>query len=119
MGDERRATFPPILKRFSWTLAAPIKEEKYSRMTSDSIANNYSPSARDISIKELKIASCSYFHFNILHYPHFAMQMANLQRIPFSSHKITTASSQVSAYVKDTALYLYIVKEKQLTGVCS
>ncbi|KAL7754340.1 hypothetical protein RI367_000321 [Sorochytrium milnesiophthora] len=46
--------FPPILKRFSWTKAAPIKEERYSRAASDSIGNNYSPLAQDLSIRSGK-----------------------------------------------------------------
>ncbi|KAI9217055.1 dynein heavy chain, N-terminal region 2-domain-containing protein, partial [Blastocladiella britannica] len=48
------ASFPPILKRFSWTLAAPLKEERYSRFTSDSIGNNYSPYAANLSVRDLK-----------------------------------------------------------------
>ncbi|KNE55583.1 hypothetical protein AMAG_01474 [Allomyces macrogynus ATCC 38327] len=51
---DRNHLFPQILKRFSWTVAAPYKEERYSRMTSDSIANNYSPAARDLCIKDIK-----------------------------------------------------------------
>ncbi|ORZ39485.1 dynein heavy chain and region D6 of dynein motor-domain-containing protein [Catenaria anguillulae PL171] len=48
------ASFPPILKRFSWTMAAPLKEERYTRMISDSIANNYSPLASGLSVRELR-----------------------------------------------------------------
>jgi dynein heavy chain len=44
---------PPILKKFSWTRAAPYKEEKYFRGVSDSIGNNFSPSAMDLNIKEV------------------------------------------------------------------
>ncbi|XP_023932407.1 dynein heavy chain 3, axonemal [Lingula anatina] len=40
---------PKILQRGSWTLAAPIKEEKYVRHVSDSIGNNYSPTARHLT----------------------------------------------------------------------
>ncbi len=44
---------PPLLKKFSWTKAAPYKEEQYHRNLSDSIGNNYSPRAVDLKIKEL------------------------------------------------------------------
>ncbi|XP_064633532.1 dynein axonemal heavy chain 3-like isoform X2 [Lineus longissimus] len=40
---------PKILHRGSWTQAAPIKEQKYFRHVSDSIGNNYSPNARDLT----------------------------------------------------------------------
>ncbi|KAI9189908.1 hypothetical protein H9P43_001341 [Blastocladiella emersonii ATCC 22665] len=52
--DGINAVFPPILKRFSWTQAAPLKEERFSRMTSDSIANNYSPAASHLSVREMR-----------------------------------------------------------------
>jgi dynein heavy chain len=42
---------PVLLKRFSWTKAAPFKEERYHRKVSDSIANNYSPRAVDLTTK--------------------------------------------------------------------
>ncbi|XP_061419052.1 uncharacterized protein LOC133349531 [Lethenteron reissneri] len=40
---------PRILQRGSWTLAVPSKEEQFFRSVSDSIGNNYSPTARDLS----------------------------------------------------------------------
>ncbi|XP_031754732.1 dynein heavy chain 3, axonemal [Xenopus tropicalis] len=40
---------PKILQRGAFTQAAPFKEEKFHRHVSDSIANNYSPAARDFS----------------------------------------------------------------------
>jgi dynein heavy chain len=49
--DLEKAELPPLLKKFSWTLTAPFKEEKYQRLVSDSIANNYSPSASHLSLK--------------------------------------------------------------------
>ena len=42
---------PPLLKKFSWTRAAPYKEERYFRGVSDSIGNNYSPHAMDLNLK--------------------------------------------------------------------
>ena len=44
---------PPLLKHFSWTRAAPFKEEKHHRAVSDTIGNNYSPWAADLSVKVL------------------------------------------------------------------
>jgi dynein heavy chain len=44
---------PPLLKKFSWTKAAPFKEEQYYRNVSDSIGNNYSPAAADLKMREL------------------------------------------------------------------
>ncbi|XP_078276213.1 dynein axonemal heavy chain 3-like [Rhinoraja longicauda] len=40
---------PKILQRGARTQAAPCKEEKFFRNVSDSIGNNYSPAARDVS----------------------------------------------------------------------
>jgi dynein heavy chain len=45
---------PPILKGASWTKAAPFKEEKYARTPSESIANNYTPSASNIKLRALR-----------------------------------------------------------------
>ncbi len=42
---------PPLLKPFSWTKAAPYKEEKHFRGVSDSIGNNFSPFAKDLTLK--------------------------------------------------------------------
>lgn len=41
------------MKGTSWTLAAPFKEEKFHRTPSESIANNYTPSASDLKLKDL------------------------------------------------------------------
>ena len=49
----RHSEHPPIMKGTSWTLAAPFKEQKYHRTPSESIANNYTPSASDLKIREL------------------------------------------------------------------
>ncbi|KAL4226014.1 hypothetical protein ACF0H5_014001 [Mactra antiquata] len=40
---------PQILERGSWTKAAPIKEKKHHCHVSDSIGNNYSPNARNLT----------------------------------------------------------------------
>ena len=49
----RNSEHPPIMKGTSWTLAAPFKEQKYHRTPSESIANNYTPSASDLKLKDL------------------------------------------------------------------
>lgn len=41
------------MKGTSWTLASPFKEQKYHRSPSESIANNYTPSASDLKLKDL------------------------------------------------------------------
>ena len=48
---------PPIMKRMSWTRAAPFKEERFHRTPSESIANNYTPSASNLKIRNLRIRS--------------------------------------------------------------
>ncbi|KAJ3297193.1 Dynein heavy chain 3, axonemal [Borealophlyctis nickersoniae] len=48
-----QASLPPLLKHFSWTRAAPFKEEKHHRLVSDTIGNNYSPRAADLSSRHL------------------------------------------------------------------
>jgi dynein heavy chain len=40
---------PQILERGSWTKAAPIKEKKHHIQVSDSIGNNYSPTASHLT----------------------------------------------------------------------
>ncbi|NXN55853.1 DYH3 protein, partial [Rynchops niger] len=52
--------YPPLMQQASWTLAAPFKEQSYYRSPSDSIANNYTPTARDLNLKnvhKLKLSS--------------------------------------------------------------
>jgi dynein heavy chain len=44
---------PPIMKGTSWTIAAPFKETKFHRTPSESIANNYTPSASGLKLKDL------------------------------------------------------------------
>lgn len=41
------------MKDMSWTQAAPYKETMYHRTPSESIANNYTPSANEVKIKNL------------------------------------------------------------------
>jgi dynein heavy chain len=41
------------LKKISWTIASPFKEDRHHRLISDSIGNNYSPTANDLSMKQL------------------------------------------------------------------
>ncbi|KAJ3238670.1 Dynein heavy chain 3, axonemal [Chytriomyces hyalinus] len=49
--DLDQANLPALLKTFSWTRAAPFKEERFNRQVSDSIGNNYSPRACDLTAK--------------------------------------------------------------------
>ncbi|XP_018409373.1 PREDICTED: dynein heavy chain 3, axonemal-like [Nanorana parkeri] len=44
---------PKLLQHGAFTRAVPFKEEKFHRHVSDSIANNYSPAARDFSTHSL------------------------------------------------------------------
>ena len=44
---------PPLLKDASWTLAAPKKEERFHRSPSESIANNFSPAASNLKMRQL------------------------------------------------------------------
>ncbi|KAM8960487.1 dynein axonemal heavy chain 3 [Pelodytes ibericus] len=49
----KHSHYPPLLQGTSWTLAPPFKEQRYHRNPSNSIANNYSPSARSLKLGEL------------------------------------------------------------------
>ncbi|XP_046326217.1 dynein axonemal heavy chain 3-like [Haliotis rufescens] len=49
----RNSEHPPLMKGTSWTLAAPFKEQKYHRSPSESIANNYTPTASDLKLRDL------------------------------------------------------------------
>ncbi|KAJ3092439.1 Dynein heavy chain 3, axonemal [Quaeritorhiza haematococci] len=53
MIDLAHVGLPPLLKKFSWTRAAPFKEEKYHRAVVDSIANNFTPTAAELSVKHI------------------------------------------------------------------
>lgn len=44
---------PPLMQTKSWNLAVPFIEQKYSHTPSESIANNYTPSAKNLKIKNL------------------------------------------------------------------
>ncbi|XP_069839891.1 dynein axonemal heavy chain 3 isoform X1 [Dendropsophus ebraccatus] len=47
------SSYPPLMQSKSWTLAAPFKEQRYHRNPSNSIANNYSPTARDLKLGDI------------------------------------------------------------------
>uniref|UniRef100_X1ZK09 Uncharacterized protein n=2 Tax=Capitella teleta TaxID=283909 RepID=X1ZK09_CAPTE len=49
----RHSEHPPIMKSTSWTKAAPYKEQKHHRSPSESIANNYTPTASDLKLKDI------------------------------------------------------------------
>ena len=44
---------PPLMKAVSWTRAAPYKEERHHRSPSESIANNFTPSASNLKLRHL------------------------------------------------------------------
>ena len=44
---------PKIITRGALTLATPVKEEKNHKKTSDIIANNYSPKAKNLNARML------------------------------------------------------------------
>ncbi|KAI9206289.1 dynein heavy chain and region D6 of dynein motor-domain-containing protein [Polychytrium aggregatum] len=56
VGDLEDAGLPPLLKTFSWTRAAPFKEERHHRAISDSIGNNYSPYATNLSVRHISVS---------------------------------------------------------------
>ncbi|XP_055507859.1 dynein axonemal heavy chain 3 [Leucoraja erinacea] len=45
--------YPPIMQDISWPLAIPFKEQRYHRSPSESIGNNYTPTANNLKIKDL------------------------------------------------------------------
>ncbi|XP_053550231.1 dynein axonemal heavy chain 3 [Bombina bombina] len=49
----KHSNYPPLMQNPSWTLAAPFKELRFHRNPSNSIANNYSLTARDLKLAEL------------------------------------------------------------------
>ncbi|XP_068100920.1 dynein axonemal heavy chain 3 [Hyperolius riggenbachi] len=49
----KHGNFPPLMQSQSWTLAAPFKEQRFHRNPSNSIANNYSPTARNLKLGEI------------------------------------------------------------------
>ncbi|XP_028942182.1 dynein heavy chain 3, axonemal-like, partial [Antrostomus carolinensis] len=56
----KNSRYPPLMQQASWTLAAPFKEQSYHRSPSDSIANNYTLTARDLNLKNVhKLQSSS------------------------------------------------------------
>ena len=44
---------PPLMQPKSWNLAVPFREQRYSHTPSESIANNYTPSANELKVKSL------------------------------------------------------------------
>jgi dynein heavy chain len=44
---------PPLMQSKSWNLAVPFREQRFSHTPSESIANNYTPTANDLKIKNL------------------------------------------------------------------
>ncbi|CAH8611141.1 unnamed protein product [Schistosoma intercalatum] len=49
----RNATHPPLMNSFTLTKASPFKEQKYWRSPSQSIGNNFSPNAANLSMQSL------------------------------------------------------------------
>ncbi|XP_026560379.1 dynein heavy chain 3, axonemal [Pseudonaja textilis] len=46
--------YPTLMQRASWMLAVPLKEQCHFRTPSNSIANNYTLTARDLKMKDLQ-----------------------------------------------------------------
>jgi len=44
---------PPLMQSKSWNLAVPFREQRFSHTPSESIANNYTPTANDLKIQNL------------------------------------------------------------------
>jgi hypothetical protein len=44
---------PPLMQSKSWNLAVPFKEQRFTHTPSESIANNYTPTANELKIKSL------------------------------------------------------------------
>lgn len=63
---QKHGEHPPIM-RASWTQAAPFKEQKYYRTPSQSIGNNYTPTASDLTMNDM---------------PRIKREMSFLQRTP-------------------------------------
>ncbi|XP_062999548.1 dynein axonemal heavy chain 3 [Elgaria multicarinata webbii] len=51
---QKSSYYPFLMQRASWMLAAPFKEQRYFRSPSNSIANNYTLTARDLKMKDLQ-----------------------------------------------------------------
>lgn len=49
----KHGEYPPIMKTSSWTKAAPYKETPFHRTPSESIANNFTPTAQELKIRTL------------------------------------------------------------------
>ncbi|OCT61613.1 dynein heavy chain 3, axonemal [Xenopus laevis] len=49
----KHSNYPPLMQSRSWTLASPFKEHRFHRSPSNSIGNNFSPTARDLKLTEL------------------------------------------------------------------
>ncbi|CAH2307188.1 dynein heavy chain 3, axonemal [Pelobates cultripes] len=56
----KHSHYPPLMQSTSWTLAAPFKEQRYHRNPSNSIANNYTPTARDLKLSKLSVYLLTY-----------------------------------------------------------
>jgi dynein heavy chain len=65
--DLEKAQLPLLLKEFSWTRAAPYKEERFHRLVSDSIGNNFTPTAANLNMSLLsKRTSASGGNFHVI-----------------------------------------------------
>ncbi|KAI3380917.1 hypothetical protein SNEBB_002522 [Seison nebaliae] len=51
----KKAQYPPILQQSSWTIASPYKEQAFFHRPTEAIANNYSPAANHLRLKELLV----------------------------------------------------------------
>nr|XP_026696681.1 dynein heavy chain 3, axonemal [Ciona intestinalis] len=51
----KNSAHPPIMQGWSWTLLSPFKEQRHHRSPSESIANNYTPTAANIKIRDIPV----------------------------------------------------------------
>ncbi len=49
----KNSQHPPLMQDRSWNLAVPYKEQRHFHTPSESIANNYTPTANQLKIKNL------------------------------------------------------------------
>ncbi|XP_053327633.1 dynein axonemal heavy chain 3 [Spea bombifrons] len=93
----KHSYYPPLMQSTSWTLAAPFKEQRYRRNPSNSIANNYSPSARNLKLGELPMKIPSPRAGSAMEAPH----QAGLSSKDSSSVQKKPKLSPRSKYISD------------------
>lgn len=90
------------MKLSSWTRAAPFKEEKHHRTPSESIANNYSPTANSLKLKNLRKrrSLCKYLFIA----QRFLLHMSTSFGIEFTL-QLSTVSLLTQKYCPDPLIF--------------